>query len=331
MVVKLREKPIKKSGGGGGGQIEDRFTKFEPIGSGAYGVVYKAIDRRDHSVVALKKVKLNSNNTDEDGVPSSSLREIGLLKDLKHPNILRLLDVQICETNLYLVFEHLDLDLKKLLEKHRNGLPIPLVKSYMWQLLLGLAYCHAHRVLHRDLKLQNLLVDRKGNIKLADFGLARSIGLPIRTYTHEVVTLWYRSPELLLKTTHYGPSVDLWSLGCIFAEMQTNKILFPGDSEIDQIYRIFRTLGTPDEISWPDFRNMPDYRHFAKFKGRGVEHYIGDRDLDAVDLLSKFLTYDPNNRISAKQALAHPYLIGASEIKPSMVKNFLKQQIACVK
>lgn len=304
------------------GQIEDKFTKFEIIGSGAYGVVFKARDRRDQSVVALKKVKLNNNDTDEDGVPSSSLREIGLLKDLKHPNVLRLLDVQISETSLYLVFEHLDLDLKKLLDRNKNGLPQQLVKSYMVQLLQGLAYCHARRVLHRDLKLQNLLVDRKGNIKLADFGLARSIGLPIRTYTHEVVTLWYRSPELLLKTNHYGPSVDLWSLGCIFAEMQTNRILFPGDSEIDQIYRIFRTLGTPDDTTWPNFKEMPGFRHFPKFKGRGVESYIGTRDIDAVDLLSKFLTYDPDNRISAKQALNHPYLDGASDIKPSMLKVF---------
>lgn len=320
MVVQTRERttPTKKILG----KIEDRFYKFEPIGSGAYGVVYKARDRRDQSIVALKKVKLNNSETDEDGVPSSSLREIGLLKDLKHPNVLRLIDVQICETSLFLIFEHLDLDLKKLLDRHRSGLPSLLVKSYMFQLLQGLSYCHARRVLHRDLKLQNLLVDRKGNIKLADFGLARSIGLPIRTYTHEVVTLWYRSPELLLKTTHYGPSVDLWSLGCIFAEMQTNRILFPGESEIDQLYRIFRTLGTPDETSWPGFREMPEYRHFAKFKGRGFESYIGDDDPQAVDLLSRFLTYDPANRISAKQALVHDYLIGAADIKPSLLKIF---------
>lgn len=317
MVNKIKQKVEKDWG-----QIADRFTKFEIIGSGAYGVVFRARDRRDQSVVALKKVKLNNNDTDEDGVPSSSLREIGLLKDLKHPNVLRLLDVQISNTSLYLVFEHLDLDLKKLLDKNRSGLPQQLVKSYMLQLLQGLAYCHARRILHRDLKLQNLLVDRKGSIKLADFGLARSIGLPIRTYTHEVVTLWYRSPELLLKTTHYGPSVDLWSLGCIFAEMQTNKVLFPGDSEIDQIYRIFRTLGTPDDTNWPRFKEMPAYRHFPKFKGRGVESYIGAKDADAVDLLSKFLTYDPDNRISAKQALDHPYLAGASDIKLSLLKVF---------
>ena len=190
-AAKVAKKPMP--------QIEDRFSRLERIGSGAYGVVFRARDKRDQSVVALKKVKLSSHDSDEDGVPSSSLREIGLLKDLKHPNVLRLLEIQICESSLYLVFEHLDADLKKLLNRHPHGLSPTLVKHYMWQLLHGLAFCHARRVLHRDLKLQNLLVDKNGNIKLADFGLARSISLPIRTYTHEVVTLWYRSPELLLR------------------------------------------------------------------------------------------------------------------------------------
>lgn len=318
MVVSLRERPQAKPIS----QIEDRFSKFEKIGSGAYGVVFKARDKRDLSVVALKKIKLNNDDMDEDGVPSSSLREIGLLKDLRHPNVLRLLDVQICASNLYLVFEHLDLDLKKLLDKHRNGLPPSLVKSYMWQLLKGLAYCHSRRVLHRDLKLQNLLVDKKGNIKLADFGLARSIGLPIRTYTHEVVTLWYRSPELILKTTHYGPSVDLWSLGCIFAEMQTSRILFPGESEIDQLYRIFRTLGTPDETVWPGFSKLPEYRSFSKFKARGIESYIGNKDPNATNLLSRFLTFDPTARISAMEALSHEYLVGAADLRPCLLKVF---------
>lgn len=318
MVVNLRERPAPKLVS----KIEDRFSRFEKIGSGAYGVVYKARDKRDQTVVALKKITLNNDDTDEDGVPSSSLREIGLLKDLNHPNVLRLLDVQICSSSLYLVFEHLDLDLKKLLDKHKNGLPPSLVKSYMWQLLQGLAYCHARRVLHRDLKLQNLLVDKKGKIKLADFGLARSIGLPIRTYTHEVVTLWYRSPELILKTTHYGPSVDLWSLGCIFAEMQTSRILFPGDSEIDQLYRIFRTLGTPDDSIWPGFSKLPEYRHFSKFKARGLESYIGNKDTCAIDLLGKFLTFDPAARISAMEALSHPYLKEAEDLKPCLAKIF---------
>lgn len=115
-----------------------------------------------------------------------------------------------------------------------------LLQSYLFQLLSGLAFCHARRILHRDLKPQNLLIDRHGSLKLADFGLARAIGIPVRTYTHEVVTLWYRSPEILLGSKHYSTAVDIWSVGCIFAEMAAQQPLFPGDSEIDELYKIFR-------------------------------------------------------------------------------------------
>lgn len=297
-------------------KIDDNFTKLERIGQGAYGVVFKARNKDNQQCVALKKVKLSSEVTDEEGVPSSSLREIGLLKDLNHPNVLKLLDVVCCDSNLYLVFEYLDIDLKKLLDKTQSGLPKPLAKSFLWQLLQGIAHCHAHRVLHRDLKLQNLLVDRHGNIKLADFGLARSMGLPIRTYTHEVVTLWYRAPEILLRSPHYGPSVDLWSLGCIFAEILTKKVLFPGESEIDQIYRIFRTLGTPDDQRWPGFSQLPDYREFPKFNNRGLDNYVEDDD-DAIDLLTKMLEYDPATRISARIALRHRYFINVKIERPT--------------
>lgn len=141
------------------------------------------------------------------------------------------------------MFEFLDQDLKKYMD---NSTPPQmnkmLVKSYLHQLLRGVEYCHAHRVLHRDLKPQNLLIDRHGHLKLADFGLARAFGIPIRTYTHEVVTLWYRAPEILLGARHYSTPVDIWSVGCIFAEMVNHQALFPGDSEIDQLFRIFRYL-----------------------------------------------------------------------------------------
>ena len=135
------------------------------------------------------------------------------------------------------------------------------VQSYLKQLLLGIAYCHSHRVLHRDLKPQNLLIDRNNNaLKLADFGLARAFGIPIRTYTHEVVTLWYRAPEILLGSKHYSTPVDVWSIGCIFSEMSNQRPLFPGDSEIDQLYKIFQMLGTPDEENWPEVSHLPDYK-----------------------------------------------------------------------
>lgn len=149
----------------------------------------------------------------------------------------------VADSSIYLVFECLDMDLKRLLDKQKNVFTQKLVKSYMYQMLDAIAFCHKHRILHRDLKPQNLLVDRHGHIKLADFGLARIFNFPMRRFTHEVVTLWYRAPEILLGTKLYATGVDIWSLGCIFTEMILKKPLFPGDSEIDQLYRIFRLLG----------------------------------------------------------------------------------------
>ena len=145
------------------------------------------------------------------------------------------------ENKLLLVFEYLDQDLKKYMEScSESPMSLELVKSYLYQLLRGVAFCHSHRILHRDLKPQNLLIDRHGQLKLADFGLARAFVLPIRTFTHEVVTLWYRAPEILLGSKQYSTPVDIWSVGCIFAEMVNRRPLFSGDSEIDQLFRIFR-------------------------------------------------------------------------------------------
>ena len=226
---------------------------------GTYGVVYKAKDlTHPGRIVALKKIRLEA---EDEGVPSTAIREISLLKEMNDPNIVRLLNIVHADGHkLYLVCEFLDLDLKKYMEAlpvsdggrgkalpegsgpdmGRLGLGDAMVKKFMSQLCEGVRYCHSHRVLHRDLKPQNLLIDRDGNLKLADFGLARAFGVPLRTYTHEVVTLWYRAPEILLGGRQYSTGVDMWSVGCIFAEMCTRKPLFPGDSEIDEIFKIFR-------------------------------------------------------------------------------------------
>jgi cyclin-dependent kinase len=227
--------------------------------------VYKALDRsgEHQGFVALKKIRFE---TDDEGVPSTAIREISLLKeiskkqkDMRYENIVKLLDTIHAET-LYLVFEFLDMDLKRYMEclpveeggrgkewppdAKRElsvlGLGEDRIRVLMRQLCEGVSFCHGKRILHRDLKPQNLLIDRQGNLKLADFGLARAVGVPLRVYTHEVVTLWYRSPEILLGGRQYSTPVDMWAVGCIFAEMYTRQPLLPGDSEIDQIFKIFR-------------------------------------------------------------------------------------------
>ncbi|XP_068081141.1 cyclin-dependent kinase 2 isoform X3 [Anabrus simplex] len=257
-----------------------------------------------------------------EGVPSTAIREISLLKELNHPNVVRLLDVVHSDKKLHLVFEFLVQDLKKFLDTTMNELSEMLVKSYLHQLLNGISYCHAHRVLHRDLKPQNLLIDNQGYIKIADFGLARAFGLPVRTYTHEVVTLWYRAPEILLGSKFYSTAVDIWSLGCIFAEMLTRRALFPGDSEIDQLFRIFRTLGTPDEEMWPGVSQLPDYKPmFPRWDAQDIVDVLPLKDADGRDIFLKLMTYDPNKRISARVAMKHQYFDNVKIIPPPLEKK----------
>lgn len=287
----------------------DRYAKIEKVGEGTYGVVYKARDVTNNQIVALKKIRLEA---EDEGVPSTAIREISLLKELKDENIVRLLDIVHAEQKLYLVFEFLDVDLKRYMENaNSSGTPIAIgiVKKFTHQLNAGLLYCHSHRILHRDLKPQNLLIDKKNNLKLADFGLARAFGIPMRTYTHEVVTLWYRAPEVLLGSRHYSTAIDMWSVGCIFAEMvMRGSPLFPGDSEIDQIFKIFRILGTPNEETWPGVTQLPDYKDtFPRWSMQELKTVVPNLDEQGLDLLAHTLTYDSAKRISAKRALNHPY------------------------
>nr|POE64899.1 cyclin-dependent kinase 1 [Quercus suber] len=308
----------------------ENYQKMEKVGEGTYGVVYKARDLTtpDQRIVALKKIRLEA---EDEGVPSTAIREISLLKEMQDPNIVRLLNIVHADGHkLYLVFEFLDCDLKKYMEslptsQGGRGKPLPegvmngpaghmglgpaMVKKFTSQLLEGIRYCHSHRVLHRDLKPQNLLINSEGNLKLADFGLARAFGVPLRTYTHEVVTLWYRAPEILLGGRQYSTGVDMWSVGCIFAEMATRKPLFPGDSEIDEIFKIFKLLGTPTETEWPGVTSFPDFKEsFPKWERKHDEELVNADGIkvlgeEGLNLLESLLVYDPAGRISAKQAV----------------------------
>ncbi|XP_075976427.1 cyclin-dependent kinase 2-like [Anticarsia gemmatalis] len=297
----------------------DNYSRVEKIGEGTYGVVYKAKERQTGKEIALKKIKLEN---EPEGVPSTALREISVLRGLRHPAVVQLLDVLLADNKLFLVFEFLHMDLKRLMDITKGPLRLDLAKSYLRQLLEGVAYCHAHRVLHRDLKPQNLLVDAEGSIKLADFGLARAFGIPVRAYTHEVVTLWYRAPEILLGAKFYSTAVDVWSLACIYAEMVSGRTLFPGDSEIDQLFRVFRALGTPGERVWAGARRLPEYRAaFPRWPAKPARALLpaaARAAPHAPALFEAMLRYEPSERVPARAALAHPYLADARRTPPDL-------------
>jgi len=289
----------------------EKYQKIDKLGEGTYGIVYKAKNRETGEIVALKRIRLDS---EDEGVPCTAIREISLLKELKHPNIVRLYDVIHTEKKLTLVFEYLDQDLKKYLDECGGVISKPTMKSFLYQLLKGIAFCHEHRVLHRDLKPQNLLINRKGELKLADFGLARAFGIPVRSYSHEVVTLWYRAPDVLMGSRKYSTPIDIWSAGCIFAEMVTGRPLFPCTSPSDQLIRIFKVLGTPNEKTWPSISELPDYKSdFPTYSPQKLTSIVTGLDDDGYDLLAKMLQYDPTQRISAAKALSHGFFQQKSE------------------
>ena len=290
------------------------------IGEGTYGVVFKAKSRQTEAHVAIKKLRLDGHT---EGVPATAIREITLLQDLNnHPNIVRLLQVISEKHRLYLIFELMLEDLRVYTQKkakmpralnQKTVLAIPVVKQCTRQMLSALWSCHKHRIVHRDLKPGNVLIDEDaaGNVtvKLADFGLARTYEMPLCTYTNEVVTLWYRAPEILLGERHYTPAVDVWSVGCIVYELLTGRPLFRGDSQVDQLLRIFKEVGTPTETSWSGVTSLREFNssipHFPKTNWAQAAM---ESDPDGTEFLTALLTLNPKQRPSAGEALLSRWL-----------------------
>ena len=298
---------------GGGRRIElmdkrhpNSFQQLEKLGEGTYATVFKGRNGQTGAFVALKEIHLDS----EEGTPSTAIREISLMKELRHENIVLLHDVIHTENKLMLVFEFMDKDLKRYMDSRgdRGALDPPTIKSFMYQLMKGIAFCHDNRVLHRDLKPQNLLINTRGQLKLADFGLARAFGIPVNTFSNEVVTLWYRAPDVLLGSRTYNTSIDIWSAGCIMAEMYTGRPLFPGTTNEDQLQKIFRLMGTPSERSWPGISQFPEYKsNFPVYATQDLRLILPQVDQVGLNLLNSMLQLRPEMRVSATASLQHPW------------------------
>uniref|UniRef100_A0A8I5MYH0 cyclin-dependent kinase n=1 Tax=Papio anubis TaxID=9555 RepID=A0A8I5MYH0_PAPAN len=288
----------------GFGKMET-YIKLEKLGEGTYATVYKGRSKLTENLVALKEIRLEH----EEGAPCTAIREVSLLKDLKHANIVTLHDIVHTDKSLTLVFEYLDKDLKQYMDDCGNIMSMHNVKLFLYQILRGLAYCHRRKVLHRDLKPQNLLINEKGELKLADFGLARAKSVPTKTYSNEVVTLWYRPPDVLLGSSEYSTQIDMWGVGCIFFEMASGRPLFPGSTVEDELHLIFRLLGTPSQETWPGISSNEEFKNynFPKYKPQPLINHAPRLDSEGIELITKFLQYESKKRVSAEEAMKHVY------------------------
>lgn len=288
-------------------RTKSRYEKIKHLGEGQFANVYKAKDLETNEFVAIKKIKLGSRHEAMDGVNRTALREIKLLQELHHENIIGLLDVIGHKTNIQLVFDFMETDLEHVVKDNSIILMPEHIKNMALQMLLGLEFLHMHWILHRDLKPNNLLMNSEGRIKIADFGLARFFGSPTRHYTHQVVTRWYRSPELIYGARSYGVGVDMWAIGCIIAELLLRVPIFPGESDLDQLVKIYSILGTPTEEDWPHLTDFPDYVQIKQMRGIPLKSVFTAASDSLIELIYQCLRFDPLQRWTASQALNSYY------------------------
>ncbi|KAG7400126.1 hypothetical protein PHYBOEH_006834 [Phytophthora boehmeriae] len=310
----------------------DAYEKIECIGAGTYGQVYMAKDKATGDIVAIKKIRsLN----EVQGLPVTTIREIKVLKCLNHPNLVELKEVVVssenddddaeftdkdepldyCHGSIYLVLEYLEHDLTGLIDR-QHPFDDTEIKCLMKQLLDVMAYMHAIDIIHRDIKCSNLLMTKDHLLKVADFGLARSLRGD-QLFTNKVVTLWYRPPELLLGATSYDASIDMWSIGCVFAELYIGHPIFQGKTELEQITKIFDICGTPTTESWPDYKFLPHSSSFVpdKPKPKRLREYLMRETTarkrilpkGAIELMEALLVLDPEQRPTAIDCLSSQY------------------------
>ncbi|KAG6899860.1 hypothetical protein C0993_006204 [Termitomyces sp. T159_Od127] len=303
--------------------LQSDYDVTTKLGEGTFGEVHKAIHKETGKHVALKRILMHN---EKEGMPVTALREIKILKALKHPSIIEILDMFVIRStekdplSVYMVFPYMDHDLAGLLENDRVKLQPSQIKLYMKQLLEGTEYMHRNNILHRDMKAANLLISNTGSLRIADFGLARAYDSNVtrvgsdgrvkeRKYTNCVVTRWYRPPELLLGARQYGGEVDIWGIGCVLGEMFNRRPILPGNSDLDQLEKIWQLCGTPNQHTWPNFDALPGCDGVKRFQthSRRVKQTWESVGSETCDLLDKLLTCNPRERITAAEALDHDY------------------------
>lgn len=292
----------------------DKFKVIKDVGDGAFGSVWRAINKQNGEVVAIKKLKKKYYSWEE----CMNLREVKSLRRMNHPNIVKLKEVIREDDVLFFVFEYMDCNLYQLMKDRDRLFSESEIRNWCFQIFQALAYVHQQGYFHRDLKPENLLCT-KDVIKLADFGLAREISLQ-PPYTEYVSTRWYRAPEILLQSSIYGSAVDMWAMGAIMAELFTLRPLFPGSSEVDELYKICSVIGTPNQHSWFEGLNLASALkyQFPQFAPVQLPLLIPTASDNAINLISSLCSWDPYKRPTAAEALQHPFFQPCFYIPPSL-------------
>lgn len=313
------------------------FEKRKQVGKGTFGSVYLGADKITGDIVALKRINTEQ---EENGFPITAIREVKILKALKHPNIVVLKEIVTSKDsgeipkNVFIVFEYMEYDLTGIIESREIRLTQDHIKSWTFQLLSGVHYMHTNKILHRDLKASNLLVNRKGELKIADWGLARSWNKEMKYLTKKVITLWYRPPELLLGNAQYSSKIDMWSVGCIVAEMFRRTGFLKGKNELEQLDLIFHTAGHPTPEGWPDIeKSCPGWKDVSQKTGDLLPRRIAEKlkapptenpswlTANAIDLVDKLLILNPAHRMDAYTALDAEYFFEDPMLKKAQELN----------